>query len=249
MSILRCFDLRCVAGCSGRRTVGVWKRRTDLVLSFSFSFSVLMIALHPSPSSRHSPLRTFATPQFSTRLSSGRYALLVRHPRSSFVVLVLVAIYHPHSASSNVPIQTHERSHLTGRYGRTANVLGRTRTAEQRGGESYTVDDDARGADRDVEEESAEIGAFYVLRSLSLLYAHRFDRPSSTCLYLPDAFTSLIPLAPQAYSTVGTPDYIAPEVFMQRGYGQECDWWSLGAIMFECLVGYPPFCSETPAET
>jgi serine/threonine protein kinase len=30
-----------------------------------------------------------------------------------------------------------------------------------------------------------------------------------------------------AYSTVGTPDYIAPEVFAQTGYGQECDWWSL----------------------
>ncbi|KAF8351434.1 kinase-like domain-containing protein [Amanita rubescens] len=52
-----------------------------------------------------------------------------------------------------------------------------------------------------------------------------------------------------AYSTVGTPDYIAPEIFEQRGYGKECDWWSLGAIVFECLVGYPPFCSETTLET
>ncbi|KAF9211436.1 Serine/threonine-protein kinase [Podila verticillata] len=52
-----------------------------------------------------------------------------------------------------------------------------------------------------------------------------------------------------AYSTVGTPDYIAPEIFMQQGYQQECDWWSLGAIMFECLVGYPPFCSENAHET
>ncbi|KAG9286206.1 hypothetical protein G9A89_014192 [Geosiphon pyriformis] len=52
-----------------------------------------------------------------------------------------------------------------------------------------------------------------------------------------------------AYSTVGTPDYIAPEIFLQQGYGEECDWWSLGAIMFECLVGYPPFCSENAHET
>lgn len=52
-----------------------------------------------------------------------------------------------------------------------------------------------------------------------------------------------------AYSTVGTPDYIAPEIFIHQGYGQECDWWSLGAIMFECLIGWPPFCSETPHET
>ena len=52
-----------------------------------------------------------------------------------------------------------------------------------------------------------------------------------------------------AYSTVGTPDYIAPEVFGQNGYGQEVDWWSIGVMFFEMVVGYPPFLSENPADT
>jgi len=52
-----------------------------------------------------------------------------------------------------------------------------------------------------------------------------------------------------AFSTVGTPDYIAPEVFGQGGYNESVDWWSVGVILFEMLVGYPPFFSDDPSIT
>ena len=51
------------------------------------------------------------------------------------------------------------------------------------------------------------------------------------------------------YSTVGTPDYIAPEIFFKDGYDYSVDWWSLGIILFEMLIGYPPFFSEETEET
>ncbi|XP_078513210.1 serine/threonine-protein kinase LATS2 [Lissotriton helveticus] len=52
-----------------------------------------------------------------------------------------------------------------------------------------------------------------------------------------------------AHSLVGTPNYIAPEVLLRKGYTQLCDWWSVGVILFEMLVGHPPFLANTPTET
>eukprot|EP01105_Mastigella_eilhardi_P017398 TRINITY_DN3_c0_g2_i2.p1 TRINITY_DN3_c0_g2~~TRINITY_DN3_c0_g2_i2.p1 ORF type:complete len:168 (-),score=38.79 TRINITY_DN3_c0_g2_i2:574-1077(-) len=49
-----------------------------------------------------------------------------------------------------------------------------------------------------------------------------------------------------AYSTVGTPNYTAPEVFLEVGYGQECDWFALGCIAYEMIIGYPPFVRLPP---
>lgn len=53
----------------------------------------------------------------------------------------------------------------------------------------------------------------------------------------------------QAHSLVGTPNYIAPEVLLRQGYRQDCDWWSLGVILYEMVVGSPPFYAPTPEDT
>ncbi|CAF1136406.1 unnamed protein product [Adineta ricciae] len=46
----------------------------------------------------------------------------------------------------------------------------------------------------------------------------------------------------------GTPSYIAPEVILRQGYGKAVDWWSVGIILYEFLVGIPPFTGNTPDE-
>ncbi|KAK7314659.1 hypothetical protein VNO77_33186 [Canavalia gladiata] len=47
-------------------------------------------------------------------------------------------------------------------------------------------------------------------------------------------------------SAVGTPDYLAPEILLGTGHGYTADWWSVGVILFELLVGIPPFNAEHP---
>ena len=50
------------------------------------------------------------------------------------------------------------------------------------------------------------------------------------------------------YSCVGTAFYVAPEVLKKKGYSQEIDWWSVGVIFYEMLVGYAPFYAEETQE-
>ncbi|GAB2265364.1 hypothetical protein Dimus_000424 [Dionaea muscipula] len=52
----------------------------------------------------------------------------------------------------------------------------------------------------------------------------------------------------QKHSVVGTPDYLAPEILLGMGHSATADWWSVGVILFELLVGIPPFNAETPQQ-
>jgi serine/threonine protein kinase len=51
----------------------------------------------------------------------------------------------------------------------------------------------------------------------------------------------------RAFTLVGSPDYMAPEVLTgtDHGYDSAVDYWSLGCILFEALAGFPPFTAQT----
>ena len=45
----------------------------------------------------------------------------------------------------------------------------------------------------------------------------------------------------KAFTLCGTPQYLAPEVLLRQGYDKAVDWWSLGCVMYEMLMGRLPF--------
>lgn len=81
---------------------------------------------------------------------------------------------------------------------------------------------------RDLKPENLLIGIDGYLRLTDFGFAKRLDKPYRT------------------WTLCGTPEYIAPEILLNRGHSFSVDWWALGILLFEMFSGNPPFVDDNP---
>merc|ERR1719401_3252441 len=115
---------------------------------------------------------------------------------------------------------------------------------------------------RDIRSLSEDQTCFFVasivlaieyIHSRSIIYR---DLKPENIMLTEEGFVKLVDfgccsMKARTYTFIGTPEYIAPEVILGRGYSLPVDWWAVGVILHELCCGPLPFGegSTDPLET
>ncbi|XP_034126352.1 cGMP-dependent protein kinase, isozyme 2 forms cD5/T2 isoform X3 [Drosophila guanche] len=124
------------------------------------------------------------------------------------------------------------------------------------GGELWTILRDKGNFDDSTTRfyTACVVEAFDYLHSRNIIY--RDLKPENLLLndrgyvkLVDFGFAKKLQTGRKTWTFCGTPEYVAPEVILNRGHDISADYWSLGVLMFELLTGTPPFTGSDPMRT
>lgn len=124
------------------------------------------------------------------------------------------------------------------------------------GGELWTILRDRGNFDDQTTRfyTACVVEAFDYLHSQGIIY--RDLKPENLLLDLKGyvklvdfGFAKRLQVGRKTWTFCGTPEYVAPEVILNKGHDISADYWSLGVLMFELLTGTPPFTGPDPMKT
>uniref|UniRef100_A0A1B0AT87 cGMP-dependent protein kinase n=1 Tax=Glossina palpalis gambiensis TaxID=67801 RepID=A0A1B0AT87_9MUSC len=116
------------------------------------------------------------------------------------------------------------------------------------GGDVWTIMSQRRYFD----ENTARFIAACVVEAFDFLHSHniiyRDLKPENLmlttdgyCKLVDFGFAKQLPVNRKTHTFAGTPEYVAPEIILDRGHDRSADYWALGILIFELLVGKTPF--------
>ena len=107
-------------------------------------------------------------------------------------------------------------------------------------------------------EPSARFYAASVVYAFTTLHSQRIayrDLKPENLVMDANGFVKLVDfglakqlLSGKTWTLCGTPDYLAPEIILNEGHDLAVDYWALGVLIYEMVVGAPPFYAEDPME-
>uniref|UniRef100_A0A8P4G820 cGMP-dependent protein kinase n=1 Tax=Dicentrarchus labrax TaxID=13489 RepID=A0A8P4G820_DICLA len=117
------------------------------------------------------------------------------------------------------------------------------------GGELWTILRD-RGSFEDSTTRfytACVVEAFAYLHAKGIIY--RDLKPENLILDSRGYAKLKIGVCKKTWTFCGTPEYVAPEIILNKGHDVSADYWSLGILMYELLTGSPPFSGPDPMKT
>uniref|UniRef100_A0A672QQ56 cGMP-dependent protein kinase n=1 Tax=Sinocyclocheilus grahami TaxID=75366 RepID=A0A672QQ56_SINGR len=124
------------------------------------------------------------------------------------------------------------------------------------GGELWTILRDRGNFDDSTTRfyTACVVEAFAYLHSKGIIY--RDLKPENLILdhrgyakLVDFGFAKKIGFGKKTWTFCGTPEYVAPEIILNKGHDISADYWSLGILMYELLTGSPPFSGPDPMKT